>query len=127
MPKGRPPLTPEIAQDRIDAYRTTYGVTELNAEGFPVFPAGRRESRQHRDWVLLFKAWSRVRAREATRHAVSPANAACPVCQRPPAADHARCVEVLVTVRAGGPAVLDRLRDYLAAGRIRNRRRPPSR
>ena len=83
MPRGRPALTEEIVQERIAAYRTTYGVAHTNEHGFPVFPAGRRESRQHRDWVSLYRAWSRLRARrrEADREDATAVPHACPLCR----------------------------------------------
>src|SRR5688500_17623169 len=85
MPRtGRPPLTVAVLQERIDAYCRRYGVAGRNDDGFPVYPAGRRESPQHREWVVLFKAMSRLRAREAARElAKTEAAGLCPTCRRP--------------------------------------------
>jgi hypothetical protein len=57
--KGRPRLTPEALQARIAEYCARYGVAP-NAEGMPPFPAGQRETRQHRDWIAVYKAHDRL-------------------------------------------------------------------
>ena len=57
--KGRPRLTPEELQARIATYCARYDVTP-NAEGLPPFPAGKRETRQHRDWIAVYKAHNRL-------------------------------------------------------------------
>ena len=64
-PRGRPALTEDVLRERTAAYCSRYGVKDFNEAGLPAFPAGERESRQHRDWVNLFKAWSRFRHRTA--------------------------------------------------------------
>jgi hypothetical protein len=61
---GRPPLTEEVIKERIADYCARYGVTAFNEAGFPAFPAGKRETRQHREWVVLYKALSRLRKRQ---------------------------------------------------------------
>ena len=63
MPAGRPRLTPEAYEARLAAYCVRYKVTPL-ATGIPPFPAGRRETPQHRDWIALYKAKSRLSRRE---------------------------------------------------------------
>lgn len=85
MPRtGRPPLTEGIVAERIAGYCRRYDVSERNEAGFPAYPAGKRETPQHREWVVLFKAFSRVRARLAGREPAAPsAAAACPTCGRP--------------------------------------------
>src|SRR5688572_28969768 len=85
MPRtGRPPLTEAVIKERIAAYCSRYGVSDRNEAGFPVYPAGRRESPQHREWVVLFKAMSRLRAREAAQKlAKSQTAGLCPTCRRP--------------------------------------------
>lgn len=64
MPRGRPPLTEDVLRQRIADYCARYGVRSLNADGLPPYPAGQRESRQHREWIVLHKGLSRLRARE---------------------------------------------------------------
>ena len=57
MPRiGRPPLTEAVVRERIGAYCSRYDA-QLNAEGFPAYPSGRRETPQHREWVDQFRAW----------------------------------------------------------------------
>ena len=63
MPAGRPRLTPEAYEARLDAYCARYKVAPL-ATGIPPFPAGRRETAQHREWIALYKAKARLARRE---------------------------------------------------------------
>ena len=57
--KGRPRLTPEDYEARVQAYCAAYAV-KPNAEGLPPYPAGRRETPQHREWLKLYKAHNRM-------------------------------------------------------------------
>lgn len=133
--RGRPALTEDVLRERTAAYCSRYGVKEFNDAGLPAYPAGKRESRQHRDWVNLFKAWSRFRRRTpAPRDADGAAalraqKGQCPIClkrltlteatEAPPSADggtplvHASCNEVLRLAAKVGPTVIDRLAAYL--------------
>src|SRR3954452_15062825 len=86
-PKARTRVTEEVLQQRIADYCARYEVTEFNETGFPAFPSGRRETPQHREWIVLFKARSRLqRARaaapsEVDREAlVRSQDGRCPVC-----------------------------------------------
>ena len=63
MPAGRPRLTPEAFEARLGAYCARYKTTPLPT-GIPPFPAGRRETPQHREWIALYKARSRLARRE---------------------------------------------------------------
>jgi hypothetical protein len=64
MPRqGRPRLTPEAYEARLTAYCSRYKVTPLPT-GIPPFPAGRRETAQHREWIALYKAKARLARRE---------------------------------------------------------------
>lgn len=58
-PQGRPRLTEDDLRARIKAYCKSYGAP-LNDQGFPTFPAGKRETPQHREWVSLYKLWNRL-------------------------------------------------------------------
>jgi hypothetical protein len=133
-PRGRPPLTEDVLRDRTSAYCKRYGVTELNQDGLPAYPAGKRESRQHRDWVNLLKAWSRFRRRTAAPEdpdraaALRVQKALCPIClkkldvseateapvnaHRETPLVHSACNEVLRLVGRLGPPVIDRLTAY---------------
>lgn len=65
-PRGRPRLTPEAYQARLEAYCARYEATAA-ASGLPPFPAGRRETPQHREWLSLYKAHQRLTRREQAR------------------------------------------------------------
>ncbi len=75
--RGRPRLTPEELRDRMTAYCKRHGVG-LNDQGLPPFPAGQRETEQHREWMALYKAHRRLAER------------------RPSTADVARRQELLI-------------------------------
>lgn len=63
-PRGRPAITEEVLHARIGDYCARYKVAP-NENGLPPFPAGQRETRQHREWISLLKAGSRLRRRTA--------------------------------------------------------------
>src|SRR5687768_11968546 len=112
---GRPPMTAERVQERIADYCRRYQVTETNDAGFPVFPAGRRETPQHREWIALYQLFNRARRRSAEPRPGDDASRVenCPVClkpSRPPGAMHQRCAGVVDVVRELGPESLDRVR-----------------
>jgi hypothetical protein len=132
---GRPRLTEDVLRERIVAYCARYGVVAFNEAGFPAYPAGKRETRQHREWVVLFKAFTRLRRRtdrphEPHRAAVLQAQKGlCPVCAEPVGTDdvfaapparhgtlllvHRACNELLRLAAKLGPSSLDRVRDHL--------------
>ena len=60
--RGRPRLSTEELQARIAAYCERYGVA-TNPGGLPRFPTGKRETRQHRDWIAVYKAHDRLARR----------------------------------------------------------------
>ena len=49
-------MTQEALQERIDAYSRRYKVSTRGPMGLPPYPAGERETPQHRDWMVLYKA-----------------------------------------------------------------------
>jgi hypothetical protein len=130
MPRGRPPLTEDAVQERIAEYCSRYAVTERNESEFPVYPSGTRESAQHREWVVLYKAWSRARQRAAIAGGgedVSAKAGSCPICllavgparathlaSPGPAVMHPRCRQFLVIAEELGSAALERAKRYLA-------------
>ena len=59
MAAKRPRITGEEFQRRLEAYCAQHGVRPT-VEGLPPFPAGQRETRQHRDWIALYKAHKRL-------------------------------------------------------------------
>lgn len=95
--RGRPALTEEVVEQRLLDYCARYGVTERNAEGFPVYPTGERETPQHREWILLYKAWSRVRRRAGLASGSERAEAL--------RAQRGRCAVCLETVDTGAELV----------------------
>ena len=79
--RGKPRLTPEEYQRRLVEYCARYGVAPA-ASGLAPFPAGRRETKQHREWIALYKAHQRLGRRERGE---------CERCGAPVAADGAYC------------------------------------
>jgi hypothetical protein len=128
-------MTEEQLQQRIDAYCAKWKVSVRKADGLPPFPAGERETRKHRDWVVLYKAVSRFRQRRAALPMSSERAAAmaaqdgrCPICLAELGADaepffrpgspasltivHAECDTCLRFLLRLGPSVLERLQSY---------------
>ncbi len=120
-------------RDRLAEYCSRYGVS-LNDEGLPPFPAGQRETAQHREWMSLYKAHRRLSARgpdtadlERRQELLAAQRGRCAVCRKPldledarldgqppdPAVLHARCLELVALARALGPEALDRVRTRL--------------
>jgi hypothetical protein len=60
--RGRPRLTPEAYAARLSAYCARYAV-QPTAEDLPPYPAGQRETPQHREWISLYKARARLARR----------------------------------------------------------------
>jgi hypothetical protein len=83
MAPGRPRLSPADYEERLASYCRRYGVSATVA-GIPPFPAGRRETDQHREWLSLYKAHSRL---YPPTKAVAPSDGSCAVCGRPVASD----------------------------------------
>jgi len=135
--RGRPRLTPEELQARVDQYCRRFGV-KPGDDGLPPFPSGRRETAQHREWMALYKAHRRIAERsgapspaEAARiqEALTAQRARCTVCHEPlelrdarldrprpdnpPLVLHARCLELVELARALGPDALERARRHL--------------
>jgi len=133
--RGRPRLTAEDVQARVDAYCARYGVTP-NPDGLPPYPAGQRETPQHREWLAVYKARKRL-----ARHVSVPTELAallesqkgrCVICDDKleladvvphthgdaRAALHARCSRLVGMAEAVGLDGVDRLRAYLWPDRM---------
>lgn len=120
MPRGRPRLTPSDYEDRLRAYCARHDVS-ATAAGIPPFPTGQRETDQHREWMALYRAHSRLNARRASPS--TPAHGACPLCGRIVAADealphrsavlHPACHGIVTAVETLGAAGFERLRAHL--------------
>jgi hypothetical protein len=115
---------------RIQDYCRRYAV-EVNAEGLPAFPSGKRETVQHREWMALY----RMHRRHATapgaeiRSLLAVQGDLCAVCGRklePSEAVahkgldgqllgslHPACHRLAVSAEAVGAEALDRLHSYL--------------
>lgn len=134
---GRPRLTPDELRERIAAYCRTYRVA-ATPNGMPPFPSGRRETDQHREWMKLYKAQSRMARRAHEDTALGDASAAerpslhaaqdgrCPIClddidlHAPVDATrdirallHPHCKDAARLAASLGPEGLERLRAYL--------------
>ena len=112
---GRPPLTDEQVRERVEEYCARYGVKDRNEAGFPTFPAGLRETAQHREWITLYKLFSRSRRRSGTVVGAPPAGSekSCAVCLGRGTlgrGDHRRCAVAVDLVRSLGPEALERIR-----------------
>src|SRR5215470_13848649 len=97
--RGRPRLTPDELQARIEVYCRRYAVS-VNDQGLPPFPAGRRESGQHREWMALYKAHRRIAGRAPApelatraRELLAAQRGRCVVCRKPLEVDDARLDE----------------------------------
>lgn len=117
MARGRPRLTPAEYEERLASYCRRHGVL-ATAAGIPPFPAGQRETDQHREWLALYKAHSRLNAT-----GVATPDGSCGVCGRAvdpreavrhrSAGLHAACHAIVSLLEPLGPSGLDRLRAYL--------------
>lgn len=133
---GRPPLGPEVLAGRVAAYCARYGVAAR--DGLPPFPAGQRETPQHREWLKLYKAQQRLERGQAAdgdhgraagvaleRASAAPAlGGACELCGKPLGPDrirlsppggcvHGRCAELVRLALEAGPEAVGRLAPLL--------------
>jgi hypothetical protein len=81
--KGRPRLSPEELELRITEYCRRYQAARTDT-GLPVFPTGKRETRQHREWIALYKTHDRLgrRMRGQCERCSEPAAAGSIFCER---------------------------------------------
>ena len=129
---GRPPLTEDQVQAKVLAYCNRYGVSP-GPQGLPPFPSGQRETRQHREWLTVYRALQRLERRVAA--AAMPPDApdatplTCPICARPiepglavpfarkksprPASLHPSCAEMARRAEALGPSAVAALGPFL--------------
>ncbi len=131
-PRGRPRVTRAVLDARIADYCSRHEV-EPTDSGLPPFPTGKRETAQHRKWLGLYKAHSRLVSHmypEAERRAtLDRQDGRCPVCARdldleaavnhadmtgaPRGVLHEECKLVAVSAERLGVDGFDRLRAYL--------------
>jgi len=136
---GRPPLTEDQVQAKVLAYCKRYDVSP-GPQGLPPFPAGQRETRQHREWLTVYRALQRLERRAAGAAMAADArdagHLACPICARPIEADlavpyagrkkspraaslHPSCAEMARLAEALGPKALAALGPFLWPRRTR--------
>jgi hypothetical protein len=99
--KGRPRLSPEELELRIAEYCRRYKAARAET-GLPVFPTGKRETRQHREWIALYKTHDRLGRRTRGQ---------CERCSEPAAAGSIFCeTHRAANAGDGGPAPDERRR-----------------
>jgi hypothetical protein len=139
-----------VVAARIASYCERYGVA-ARPDGLPPFPSGRRETRQHKEWLALYRARRRADERRAAASA-APASAlatasdqpaaGCPVCgagiapqdaatyrtrrRRPTLVLHRRCAELARAAEAAGPEATAALLRLLWPGRAGRITAPPA-
>lgn len=89
--KGRPRLTENDLKARARDYCKAYGAS-LNDQGLPAFPAGKRETPQHREWISLYKLWNRLGRRKRGQ---------CERCSEPAVDGSVFCEEHRATASSG--------------------------
>jgi len=125
---GRPALTDDEVRDKVLAYCERYDVAP-GPEGLPPFPSGRRESLQHREWLTVYRARQRLKARSAGVAADTSAEGSCPVCTRALSPDdavgferagrsrserlHRDCADLARLAEKAGPEAVARLSGWL--------------
>ena len=125
---ARPALTDDQVRDKVLAYCERYDVSPGPA-GLPPFPSGRRESLQHRDWLTVYRALQRLKARSAGNPVETAAEGACPVCSRAVTPEdavafhrpgrsrsdrlHQDCAELARLAEKAGPEAVARLSGWL--------------
>lgn len=81
---ARTPHTEEQIRAKVLAYCERYGASP-GPEGLPPFPTGKRETRQHREWLTVYRALQRLALR-ASAAPTAPDDAGrtlrCPICSR---------------------------------------------
>jgi hypothetical protein len=125
---ARPALTDDQVRDKVLAYCERYDVSP-GPEGLPPFPSGRRESLQHREWLTVYRALQRLKARSAGAPAEAAAEGSCPVCSRSVDAEdavsflrggrsrpeklHRGCADLARLAEKAGPDAVARLSGWL--------------
>jgi len=141
---ARTPHTEEQVRAKVVAYCERYGISPI-PEGLPPFPAGRRETPQHRDWLTVYRAVQRFNRRSASTAssddpAASSPTLECPICSRTleralaipfprraarsagPASLHPTCAELARLAETLGPAAVAALGPFLWPKRTRTPR-----
>ena len=130
---GRPPHTEEQVRAKVDAYCERHGVSP-GPEGLPPFPSGQRETRQHREWLTVYRALQRLKARAAGGAPIATSSGGpetmCPLCTRAVSSEeavpfaragrrgrfwnlHRACADLVRTAENAGPDTIARLSELL--------------
>ncbi len=128
---ARTPHTEEQVRAKALAYCERYGVSP-GPGGLPPFPTGQRETRQHREWLTVYRALQRMDARAASvAHLTTASDTTCPICTRAVGSEeavsfapagrrrvrswrlHSPCADLVRTAEKAGPDALTRLRELL--------------
>jgi hypothetical protein len=130
---GRPPLTEEQVRSKVLTYCERHGVSPV-PEGLPPFPSGKRETRQHREWLTVYRARQRLLARVVggapPTASSGDAEVSCPLCTRALNSEeavpfaragrrgrrwqlHAGCADLLCRAEDAGPDTVARLSEML--------------
>ena len=136
---GRPPLTEEQVRAKVLTYCERYGVSPV-PEGLPPFPSGKRETRQHREWLTVYRARQRLLARVADAAPLVTSSGdlevSCALCTRAVSSDaavpfaragrrgrrwslHAGCADLLRRAEDAGPDTVARLSELLWPRHVR--------
>ncbi len=145
--RGRPPLGADQVDGKARQYCARYGVTP-GPNGLPPFPSGQRETRQHREWLTVYKAHQRLARRtggsegsadcrmvEGSDPEASPdrSGPSCALCSRTFRPDeivryaragrselqlHPGCAELLRLAEDAGPDAVARLSSVLWPDRV---------
>jgi len=115
----------------VTAYCQRYGVAPT-PEGLPPFPSGHRETPQHREWLVVYRAVKRLADRQngtqpmaASRRLAVQGTLECAVCGEPVSASadarelrlgparakarlHGACADLVDRARAAGPEAVAR-------------------
>jgi hypothetical protein len=115
----------------VTAYCQRHGVAPT-PEGLPPFPSGQRETPQHREWLVVYRAVKRLAARQASspgaarRRRAVQGTLECAVCGEPVSASadarelrlgpgrakarlHGACADLVDRMRAAGPEAVARV------------------
>ena len=127
---GRPPLSEDQVRAKVLAYCSRYEVSP-GPEGLPPFPSGKRETPQHREWLTVYRAHQRLKARDAASVPTeTPAGGSCPICARAVVEQeavavarpgrrarswrlHRVCADLVRVAERAGPETVARLTEWL--------------
>ena len=119
---GRPPLTADQVQAKLLRYCARYHAS-VAPGGYPVFPAGKRESKQHKEWLTVYRAVQRLKVRQVPEVIEGP----CQICGKAVTEGvqatkpgrkrlgllHASCAKLADQLQAAGPETFLGLKAWL--------------